>query len=92
MLEEMSVSHLPSLCWAWLALLERHLQNHNLQKRGIKLRVRNTRQEGGREGGEREKCEGDLGREMGKEKKTQTKPNRPFHQYLKCMREVRECG
>lgn len=45
----MSRSHLPSLCWAWSALLERHLQNHNLQKRGIKLRIRNTSSgEGGR--------------------------------------------
>lgn len=55
-LQQMSMSHLPSLCWAWSALLERHLQNHNLQKRGIKLRIRKTSSgEGGEAGGRGER-------------------------------------
>lgn len=29
-----TLSHLPSPCWVQTALLETHLQNHNLQKRG----------------------------------------------------------
>jgi hypothetical protein len=37
-----TLSHLPSLCWVQTALLETHLQNHNLQKRGTKLKIRNT--------------------------------------------------
>lgn len=73
MLQQMSMSHLPSLCWAWSALLERHLQNHNLQKRGIKLRIRNTSSgEGGK--GDRGECEGGFGEGDGKGEKQNNLP------------------